>query len=253
MTESFLQLIIIPVLKDNYCYMIAWDSSAIVIDPGEAGPVIDRLVELQLELVAVLCTHHHADHVGGNKALKKYSDCRIIGPEDPRVPGLDTAVGQGNLTVGAVQLKVLEVPGHTHYHLAYHLPQNQMVFTGDSLFCGGSGRLFEGTPEQMIDSLAVLTRLPGATQVYCGHEYTLKNLEFAHSIEPNYFPVEQRLEEVRNLREQGRPSVPSTIGLEKQTNPFLRVGESSLRTALGMEDASDAEVFAEIRERRNAI
>ena len=220
----------LPALSDNYIYLVECQSGAICIDPGEAQPVIDAA---QNGLIAILNTHHHQDHIAGNRQLKQRFDCPIIAPDDERIPSCDLIAREGDpLIVDEASFQVLFVPGHTKTHLAFYLPAQNAIFTGDSLFCGGCGRLFEGTAEEMLTSLKKIAALPPSTTVYCGHEYTQTNLAFAHHVEPNNDKVAQRL--------NSHPKVPSTLAEELETNPFLRAKE-----VLQMDD--ELEAFTRLR------
>lgn len=243
-----MKLTLIPALSDNYIYLLSQKDWAIVIDPAEADSVLSALEEQKLHLRAILNTHHHSDHIGGNHEIKKQTECSIIAPETKRIPEVDEVAHEGkDISFNHLHIQVISVPGHTTTHVAFYLPEEGWLFSGDSLFAGGCGRLFEGTPEQMHHSLEKLAKLPGETKVYCGHEYTEKNLLFALSLEPENRDIKTRLEKVQELRKSNLPSLPSTIEEEKRTNPFLRSGTPELKRALGMEEASDLEVFTKVR------
>lgn len=243
-----MRLTLIPALSDNYIYMITQNDWAIVIDPGEAKPVLPHLDEQKVYLRAILNTHHHSDHIGGNAALKAATGCRLYAPENQRIAGVDEIAHEGkDITFDHLHIQVISVPGHTTTHVAYYLPDQGWLFSGDTLFGAGCGRLFEGTPEQMLHSLQKLSKLPDDTKVYSGHEYTKKNLEFALSLEPSNSDVKNRLEKVKALREKNLPTLPSTLAEEKLTNPFLRYDSPSLKRALQMEEASELEVFTKVR------
>lgn len=242
------QVTLIPALGDNYIYLISSGTKACVIDPADASPVFEQLDSKGLKLEQILTTHHHSDHVLGNLPLKEKTGCTIVGPEDKRVPGLDQSVHEGSkVSFDSIEFEVLFVPGHTSTHIAYFAPNEKWLFSGDSLFTGGCGRLLEGTAEEMLGSLRKIETLPDDTLVYCGHEYTENNLKFAQSLEPQNQEVAKRLDDVRELRKQGKPSIPSHLFLEKKTNPFLRSSNETLRKAIAMSGASDLEVFAHIR------
>ncbi|MFT4553363.1 MAG: hydroxyacylglutathione hydrolase [Chlamydiales bacterium] len=243
---------LIPALSDNYIYLIEWGSDAVIIDPAEATPVLSILKKKDLNLLYILNTHHHHDHVGGNEELKEETGCQIIGPYDDRIPGIDVKISQGEeVTIGPLTYHVIEVPGHTSSHIAFYVQNQPVLFCGDALFAGGCGRLFEGTAEQMHESLQKIATLPFNTRIFCGHEYTVKNLSFAASIEPDNLIIKARLKDMEKLREEGKPTIPSNLGIESKTNPFLRVADKALRKSLNMEDADDVEVFAHIRSLRN--
>lgn len=235
-------------LEDAFTYVLSWDQNAFVVDPGIAEPVLTLLAEEKLTLVNVLLTHYHNDHTGGVETLKKKTDCHIIGPDDKRIPHLDTSVDEGEeLLFGPFSIEVFSTPGHTHHHVIYFFRYLHLLFTGDLLFGGGCGRLLEGTPEEMWHSLEKVMNLPDDTAIYCGHEYTVKNLEFAASIEPNNLAVKKRLEAAKNLIAEGKSTVPSTLEEEKKTNPFLRVTDPELRKLLGFETSNPVTFFEHLR------
>jgi hydroxyacylglutathione hydrolase len=205
-------------------------------------------------LTHILNTHHHPDHTGGNHALKQATGAHVAGPEKDRhrIPDLDTGLAQGDTyRVGTRSLRVLEVPGHTSGHIALVFDADQALFSGDTLFSLGCGRLFEGTPAQMWHSLSKLRALPGATRVYCGHEYTQSNCRFAITLEPGNQDLQQRADEIARLRAAGQPTIPTTIDLESRTNPFLRADCPELLEANGWAGRDAVEVFAEIRRRKD--
>lgn len=245
---------LIPALSDNYIHLLQWDDHAIVVDPAEALPVIDFLEQKKLKLKYIFNTHHHSDHTGGNQAIKAATACSIVGPKDERIPQLDKAVSEGeDLQVPPLTFRIFFVPGHTSTHIAFFLTSQKLLFSGDTLFTGSCGRLFEGTPEQMIHSLQKLSSLPNDTLIYCAHEYTQKNMEFANSLEPENDAVLRRLEKVNALRNKNCPTIPATLEEEKKTNPFLRVHEQAFKKNLHMENACDVEVFSHIRNLRNCF
>jgi hydroxyacylglutathione hydrolase len=253
---SRLDVEIVPILSDNYVYLLRDPERGVtgVVDPGVADPVLDRLDALGWRLDWILSTHHHLDHTGGNLDLKTRTGCRVAGPAGERdaIPGIDLELREGDrFTLGGAEARVLETPGHTRGHISYWFESSAALFCADTLFALGCGRVFEGTPPQMWASLAKLAALPAATAVYCGHEYTQSNARFALTVDPDNPALVRRAAEIDRLRAAGRPTIPSTIGEERETNPFLRPGDSRIRSGLGLSDASDAEVFAEIRRRKD--
>lgn len=242
----------IPALSDNYIWMLA-DSSgnALVVDPGEAAPVLEVLAREQLRLRAILLTHHHPDHTGGVSKLLELGNLSVHAPEDPRIEMATHRIGDGDsvvLDAPECRFAVIAVPGHTRTHVAYH--GNGLLFSGDTLFSVGCGRLFEGSPEQMLCSLDKLATLPGETRVCCGHEYTLANCTFASTIEPGNRKLASRMETARNLRAAGLPTVPSLLSEELACNPFLRIDVDSVISGLDThvpESASRVDRFAVLR------
>jgi hydroxyacylglutathione hydrolase len=245
-----------PCLSDNYGVLIR-DAEAGVcasIDAPEAGAVRAALAATGWRLTHILTTHHHADHTDGNLAIKKETGCTIIGPrgEAARIPGLDKSVGEGDtFTFGGFQVHVLETPGHTAGHISYWIPGAAVAFVGDTLFAMGCGRVNEGTMETMWTSLSKIARLPPATKIYCGHEYTASNAKFALTIDPDNTNLQMRAKDVEALRAAGKPTLPTRLDNELATNPFLRAGNAAIRNRLGMAKAEDWQVFGEIRERKN--
>lgn len=246
----------VPAFKDNYIWILERDGRAACVDPGDDGPVEDFLAERGLKLAAVLATHHHADHVGGLPALAARWKCPTFGPAREVAAHLDTRLREGDrfdVPGIGVSLETLDIPGHTAGHIALH--GDGMVFSGDTLFACGCGRVFEGTPAQMVESLGKLARLPGATRVYCGHEYTVANIRFAQAVEPGNRALDARKERDTAKQLRGEPTLPSTIADELATNPFLRcrvadVAASAERHA-GRALANEVDVFAEIRAWKN--
>jgi hydroxyacylglutathione hydrolase len=249
-----LQIELVPCLKDNYAYLVhdAGANLTAVVDPSEPEPVIAALERHGWRPTHILNTHHHFDHTGGNVPLKEKYGARVVGPEKDRerIPGIDEGVTEAApWTFGTRSIPVREIPAHTRAHIAFQF--DDAVFTGDTLFAMGCGRLFEGTPAMMWASLSKLMTLPDATRVYCGHEYTQSNGRFALTLEPGNAALQARTKEVDAARAKGAPTVPSTIGLEKKTNPFLRPDSEEIRHTLGLLHADAVDVFAEMRKRKD--
>lgn len=222
------------------------------IDAPEEKPILDALARRGWGLSHIFTTHHHNDHVEANPALKARFGAAIIGPARESIPGIDRKVDGGDtFEFAGRRVEVIATPGHTLGHICFHLPEEKLLFAADTLFALGCGRLFEGTPAQMWGSLQKLAVLPDETVVYFGHEYTLSNARFAKSVDPDNNALLNRVAEIEALRAKGAFTAPTTIGLEKATNPFLRAADPDIRRHLGMETASDAEVFAEIRARKD--
>jgi hydroxyacylglutathione hydrolase len=248
----------VPQLADNYAYLVIDPAShdAAVVDCAEAAPVLDEARRRGARLVAVLATHHHFDHVGGNlDLLAAVPGLRVYGSADdaPRIPGItDRVRDRDDVAVGPLRGRILLIPAHTSGHVAYHFPDERAVFTGDTLFAAGCGRLFEGDAAQMMSSLGKLAALPPETRVYCGHEYTEKNLRFAAALEPGNRAVADKLRRVEALRREGKPTVPSTIAEEKATNPFLRTDSPELAASVrervpGVPPGDPVALFAAVR------
>jgi len=242
----------IPVLRDNYIYLVhlADSGHTVAVDPAKARPVLSALAESGWSLTHIFNTHHHADHVGGNLELKRSTGCEIVGSckDSPRIPGLDRRVSHGEcITLGHREVQVMEVSGHTCGHLAYWLAEASALFVGDTLFSLGCGRLFEGTADQMWQSLTRIRALPANTRIYCAHEYTEANARFALTVEPGNRNLQKRAEEVRHLRQGGHPTVPSLLAEERACNPFLRPDSPAIRANLGLMKADDLTVFTTLR------
>ena len=253
---SDLRIELVPCLRDNYAYLVRDEKADLcaVVDPSEPGPVQMALKANGWRLTHILNTHHHYDHTGGNAALKETFKAEVVGPakDRDRIPAIDTGVDeQTNWRFGDHNVRVLEIPAHTRAHIAYVV--GGAAFTGDTLFAMGCGRLFEGTPEMMWTSLSKLMGLSDDTKVYCGHEYTQNNGRFALTLEPGNADLVARMKDVDERRAKNRPTIPSTIGLEKATNPFLRTSSAEIRKSLGLEGATDVDVFSEMRRRKDSF
>jgi len=251
-----MQVIRLEALSDNYIFLLhdRKQNIAAVVDPAEAEPVLKKLAELKAELVAIFNTHHHNDHVGGNKELMQhFPEVTVYGGAEDRgrIPGQQVFLEQGDRVGFADRIaEVVFVPGHTRAHIAYYFPPEQAgefgdLFCGDTLFAGGCGRLFEGTPTQMVDSLSKLRSLPDDTRIWCAHEYTLKNLQFALTVDGDNADLKRRYDEVKTHRSRGEATIPSLLGVEKRTNPFLRWEQPSLQSAVKSSDP--VQTFARIR------
>ena len=255
-----MKIIQIPLLRDNYGYLLVCEKTnqAAIVDPSEAAPVWRRVEQEKVDLVAILNTHHHRDHTGGNEELLARKRLKVYGhkSDQARVFGLSDAVQEGDsLEIGTTTGKVYFIPGHTTGHVAYLFDNN--LFCGDTLFTAGCGRLFEGTPAQMQASLQKLMELPDDTQIYCGHEYTENNLRFALSIEANNPQLVARFERIQALRTRGLPTVPSTLAEEKLTNPFLRWDskaiQTSVSTAIPGTPRDPVSIFGAVRKMKDAF
>ncbi len=253
-----LEIVTIPCLSDNYAFLAhdAASGETALIDAPEAGPVLAALADRGWTLSHVLLTHHHWDHIDALPQILASQPAKVIGAaaDAHRLPDLDLAVAEGDsFVIGGDEVQVLDVSGHTVGHIAFYMPVSKTVFTADSLMALGCGRLFEGTPPQMWASLCKLAALPADTIVCSGHEYTEANGKFAQTIEADNADLQQRIRDIAAARQNGTPTVPSMLQLEKDTNPFLRAAEPAVKAALGMEDVADAEVFAEIRRRKDSF
>ncbi|ANC92814.1 hydroxyacylglutathione hydrolase [Azospirillum humicireducens] len=251
-----MEVILVPAFADNYIYVLrdAASGKVGVVDPGEAAPVQAELERRGWTLTHIFLTHHHNDHIGGVAELKARHRVTVIGAraDAHRIPDLDVALGDGDRTVfGEQTARVIAVPGHTSGHIAFWFEAAETLFSGDTLFSLGCGRLFEGTPAQMWESLQALRSLTDSTRIYCGHEYTQSNGRFALTVDPDNSVLRQRMEEVGALRERNQPTIPTTVGLERRTNPFLRADEPAVQSAIGLSGAPAVEVFAELRHRKD--
>ncbi|KAA0044517.1 putative hydroxyacylglutathione hydrolase 2 [Cucumis melo var. makuwa] len=242
--SSTLQIELVPCLRDNYAYLLHdVDTGTVgVVDPSEALPVIDALSKKNRNLTYILNTHHHHDHTGGNEELKARYGAKVIGSgiDSDRIPGIDISLKDGDKWMFAGhEVHVMETPGHTRGHISFYFPGSAAIFTGDTLFSLSCGKLFEGTPEQMLSSLKKITSLPDDTNIFCGHEYTLSNSKFALSIEPKNEALKSYATQVANLRSKGLPTIPTTLKMEKLCNPFLRTSSSEIRQSLKVENTAD--------------
>jgi hydroxyacylglutathione hydrolase len=255
-----LSLLTIPAFEDNYLWLLHDGNHAIVVDPGDASPIQAKLAELNLKLEAILVTHHHADHVGGVNALRDATGAQVYGPAFEVIPEPVQRVGAGEtVSLLGIEFEVFEVPGHTSGHIAYFhkgsaLQPTPLLFCGDTLFSGGCGRLFEGTPAQMLASLTSLAALPDETLVCCAHEYTLSNLKFALAVDGANADLIAYEAECQAKRAANIPTIPSRIGIEKKINPFLRSHTASITASVQQFDAaakSSTDIFAALRQWKN--
>ena len=247
-----LQIVTVPCLSDNYAYLAhdAATGATAVIDVPDAIPILNALSARGWHASHILITHHHDDHIAGVKTVSAATGARVIGAaaDAHRLPPLDEAVTDGDvIRIGMDRGQVIAVPGHTNGHLAFHFPDSKVVFTADSLMACGCGRLFEGTPEQMWESLTKLMRLPAETLVCSGHEYTASNIRFALTVDPQNAALRARAAQVTQARANGEATVPAFLSEELATNPYLRCANAAIRAQLGLFAATDAEVFAHIR------
>ena len=250
------QIHLFPCLQDNFGVLLhdSGSGATAAIDAPEAAAVEAALKATGWRLSDILVTHHHADHTGGIAELKQKYSCRVVAPlgEAARIPMVDATVRENDkVKVGSLEARVFETPGHTAGHISYFFPADKVAFVGDTLFSIGCGRVIEGTPEMMWQSLLKLRALPEDTRIYCGHEYTKANIRFAKTIEPGNAALNAREAEVDKLLAAHKPTIPSTIGEEKAANPFLRADVPEVAKVLGLADSPAWKVFAEIRERKN--
>lgn len=253
-----LDIVLVPALSDNYVYLLhdAASGATAVVDPGEAAPVEAALAERGWTLTHILNTHHHADHIDGNEALKAKYGATLVGPkaEAARIPDMDVTVAEGDTyDFAGHTAQVFETPGHTTGHISFYFADSDALFPGDTLFSLGCGRMFEGTPAQFWDSLRKLRDLPDSTYIYCGHEYTASNAKFALSIDGDNEALKARATEIEELRAEGRPTIPSLLGQEKAINPFLRADDPKIAAAVGKSGADPVEVFAAVRKGKDTF
>jgi hydroxyacylglutathione hydrolase len=253
-----LEIVTLPVLTDNYIYLIhdPLSHETAVVDPALAQPVLNVLHDKNWKLTYILNTHHHSDHVGGNLQLKQITGCKIIAAQadSARIPGFDQGVNEGDvISIGNHKAKVIATPGHTRAHIVYHFAEDNILFCGDTLFVMGCGRLFEGTAEQLWHSLQKLKALPKETLVYCTHEYTQSNGRFALTVEPDNQSLQRRMAEVNRLRSNNQPTVPTTIAEELETNPFFREDSIGLQKTIGMINGKPIDTFAKTRRLKDSF
>jgi len=257
-----MRIVPVPVLLDNYAYLVIADSGvAAVVDPSEAKPVLEAAGREGADLQAIWNTHHHWDHVGGNRDLLLAKPNLVVcgyAADRARIPGITNPVDDGvDFDFAGTPVRIIFIPAHTSGHIAYYLPTEHSVFTGDTLFAGGCGRLFEGDAGMMVTSLGRLTRLPADTKIYCGHEYTEKNLRFALTLEPDNAELVSKYRRIKELTDRGEPSVPTTVAEELATNPFLRSDEAQLRQSVRKRfpDCPDdtVAIFARTRELKDSF
>jgi hydroxyacylglutathione hydrolase len=253
-----LEITLIPLLSDNYAYLVHDPTSncTAIVDPGEAAPVSEVLHQKGYTLDLILITHHHQDHIGGVNQLKVEFGASVIAPlaERGKIREIDQTVQEGDaFQIGSHEVKVIETPGHTLGHIAFWIAGSDALFCGDTLFAMGCGRLFEGTPAQMWDSLSKLRALPGNTRVYCGHEYSESNALFAHALAPEDKPITEQLRHFQQLLAKAQPTIPTTIADERESNPFLRVDDPLFCAAVGAPTNDPLEAFTLIRARKDAF
>jgi hydroxyacylglutathione hydrolase len=256
--STTLDIVRIPVLNDNYVWLMREPQSGAVgvVDPAVAGPVLAEAAKRRWKITHILNTHHHGDHVGGNLEIKKATGCTIVGPrvDRARIPGIDVEVDDGDhYRFGEAEAEVFFVPGHTSGHIAYAFREQTALFCGDTLFALGCGKMFEGTPQQFWSSLSRLRALPDDMRVYCAHEYTQSNARFAVTIEADNKKLLDRSAAVDAARSRGEATVPSLLGEEKATNPFLRADVPAVQHAVGMTGGDPVAVFAEVRHRKDVF
>lgn len=246
----------LPAWTDNYIYILYDEArgDAVVVDPTEAAPVKAFLAQKKLNLLAIINTHHHPDHIGGNLELRKETGCPIYGykGDASRIPGITNPLDEGDaFTLLGQHIKVMFVPGHTTGHIAYYFARLGWIFSGDVIFAMGCGKLFEGTPLQLLTSMEKICELPQDTWICCTHEYTLANSKFALAVDPHNPRLSARIEQEKRRRDKGEPTVPTTVALEKSTNPFLRCDSIEIQKTLGMLGADKLEVFTALRKMKD--
>lgn len=233
----------IPAFSDNYiwCAHRPGDTEAVVVDPGDGNAVLEALAERGLSLAGIIITHHHFDHTGGLDVLLSHADVPVFGPHNEAISQIGTRLADGErVNILGLEWQILGVPGHTLDHIAFYNPDSQVLFCGDTLFAGGCGRVFEGNPAMMLESLDKLAALPPETRVFCAHEYTMANLAFAAAVEPDNEALKARISRDSDTRERGEPTVPSTLSLELDTNPFLRCRTASVAEQMKAREGIDA-------------
>ena len=253
-----MQIIPIPCLTDNYAYIISDKNSKTVgvVDPSEARPIISFLNKKNLKLNYILNTHHHFDHIGGNLELKKLYNAKVVGfaGDKHRIPGIDiTLKDNDKWNFENLEVKILHIPGHTLGHICFFFEKEKVAFTGDTLFSLGCGRIFEGNHNQMLKSLSRIKKLPMDTKIYCGHEYTYKNAEFCMKYDRNNVDLKKRFEEVKKLRSNNLPTIPSSLEDELKTNIFLRCNQNDLKAKLNMKNQEDSKVFKMVRDLKDSF
>ena len=253
-----MQITPIPCLKDNYAYIINDNTHKIigVVDPSEASPVINFLKKKNLKLNYILNTHNHYDHIGGNIELKKLYNAKVVGfaGDKHRIPGIDIVLeDNSHWTFGSSSVKILHIPGHTLGHICFFFEKEKIVFTGDTLFSLGCGRIFEGDHKQMLTSLNKIKKLPRNTKIYCGHEYTYKNAEFCIKYDNDNVDLKKKFEQIKKLRSADLPTLPTTLEEELKSNIFLRCDQNNLKIKLNMENQEDLEVFRKVRNLKDSF
>ena len=253
-----MQIAPIPCLTDNYAYIISDNNFKIVgvVDPSEASPIISFLNKKNLKLSYILNTHHHFDHIGGNAELKKLYNAKVVGfaGDKHRIPGIDITLKDSEKWIfGNSSVKILHIPGHTLGHICFFFEKEKIVFTGDTLFSLGCGRIFEGDHKQMLASLNKIKELPKDTKIYCGHEYTYKNAEFCMKYDSENVQLKKKFEKIKKLRSQNLPTIPTPLGDEIKSNIFLRCDQNDLKIKLGMQNEDDFKVFRKVRDLKDSF